>query len=113
MSEKLPEVSIEDGYTKIRAVVTGEMGFGTCRGMSRFMQECHNYQGNVFMKTPNNSEVDCKKFMQLIYESSPQGTELEFRVEGTDEKAARFARRLYSGATSEDICSMRFDRYEK
>jgi phosphotransferase system HPr-like phosphotransfer protein len=114
MTEPFPEVRIERRYTLMKAVVSTEEGFGTLRGMARFVMECQKYKGQIILTTPEEKfEVDCKTILGLAMACSPPGTTLEFKVEGTDEEAARVARRLYSAVTSKSIYEMDFDRYEK
>lgn len=113
MDEK-PTLTKHNGNIIFDVVVRTSPGFGTARGMMRFVDECHKYSREIHVKNLHDGrEGDCKRIMETLMCSSARGEMLEFIVEGDDSEAEKFALRIYSALTSEDSYNMDFYRFEK
>jgi phosphotransferase system HPr-like phosphotransfer protein len=104
----------ENGQIRVEAIINLDMGFGTIRGMERFVAEAQGYLKGVHVKNEGDSRLkDMKSFFMAMTACAPRFEKLEFIVDGTDAEAERMALRLYSGVTSEISSEPNFGRFEK
>lgn len=109
-----PRLRRANGWTSISAFPISEYGFGTIRGMTKFVEEAQKYERKIYVKNAFLDEwMDLKSIMQAMVAETHRGDGVTFLIEGQDEKAEHIALRLYSGATSEKIYEPDFDRYDR
>jgi phosphotransferase system HPr-like phosphotransfer protein len=109
-----PKLRKYNHQTKVDAVITLDRGFGTGRGIAKFVAEARKYSKSIFVRHEDNYELfDLKDTISAFSACLPKGKKLEIIVEGVDEEAERVALRIYSGITSHNSNEPYFDSFEQ
>ena len=122
--DDIPEIKKDCGFSIIETAISLNYGFATLRGASQLVKECEKYPRAVFIcrhdyperedeQDKNLVQFNCKSIMNIIMIAAEDGTRVQIKVEGEDDKSERLALRLYSALTCGDSVHLDFDRFER